>query len=221
MNSMSRRYAVPAALSLGFFAFLLLGFPKSGAPAKLPTKVIELVPIDRIVMPADDPDIVAENSPAPAQPVVPISLPDAISSTPITVDSFVIPLAPHIPPTEGASPIVIPSTIVGAPQTGPGGFGPVRISRGDLDNNPRATFQPAPVYPFEMKRGNIEGTVDIAFIVDTNGSVINAYVVRSDNAGFEEPALQAVRRWRFEPGIKTGRKVRYRMAQTLVFKLDR
>jgi protein TonB len=219
MNSMSRRYAVPAALSLGFFACLFLGFPKSGAPAKSPAKVIELVPFDRIVMPADDPDVVAENSSAPAQAPAQISLPDVMSAAPITAASFVIPLQPNIPSTDGQSPIIVPPFIVGVP--GPGtGLGRVGISIGDLDNNPRATFQPAPIYPFEMKRGNIEGTVDVAFIVDTNGSVVNAYVVRSDNAGFEDASLQAVRRWRFEPGIKTGHKVRYRMAQTLVFKLD-
>jgi protein TonB len=92
---------------------------------------------------------------------------------------------------------------------------------GNLDNHPRTTTQVSPVYPEEMKRQGIEGTVIVEFIVDESGRVTNPRVVKSDDPAFEAPTLRAVAGWRFEPGRKDGRRVSFKMAVPVSYKLDR
>jgi protein TonB len=44
--------------------------------------------------------------------------------------------------------------------------------------------------------------------------------VRSSDRIFEEAALRAVARWKFEPGRRDGRIVRFKMSVPIVFRLD-
>lgn len=90
----------------------------------------------------------------------------------------------------------------------------------DLDQIPQARFQPAPQYPYEMKRAGVTGRVEVGFIVDTSGNVRDAYVIKSSSPEFEESALQAIRKWRFTPGKKGGRVVNTKMKQPLSFTLN-
>ena len=55
-----------------------------------------------------------------------------------------------------------------------------------------------------MRASGMRGDVLVDFVVDSEGRVTRAYVVRSLNPAFDEPALEAVRRWKFEPGRKGG-----------------
>ena len=60
---------------------------------------------------------------------------------------------------------------------------------------------PLPVYPPEARRRNQEGTVMIAFTVDTNGRVISARVASSSPWPLlNDAAVRAVRQWRFPAG---------------------
>jgi len=90
----------------------------------------------------------------------------------------------------------------------------------DLDQIPQATYQPAPNYPYEMKRAGVTGRVEVGFIVDSSGNVRDAYVIKSSSPEFEEAALQAIRKWRFRPGKKGGRVVNTKMKQPLSFTLN-
>ena len=85
----------------------------------------------------------------------------------------------------------------------------------------RARVQPAPEYPYELRVRGIEGTVWVEFLVDESGRVYNPVVLRATAPGFEEAVLRAVTKWRFEPGLKKGRPVRYRVSIPVVFSLDR
>jgi TonB family protein len=60
----------------------------------------------------------------------------------------------------------------------------------------------------------------VAFTVDTEGRVRDAYVLRSNNPWFERPALDAVAKWRFKPGRKDGHPVNVRMQVPMIFQLD-
>jgi outer membrane biosynthesis protein TonB len=40
-------------------------------------------------------------------------------------------------------------------------------------------------------------------------------------SGFADAALRAVARWKFEPGLKNGRHVRFRMSVPIMFRIDR
>lgn len=89
-----------------------------------------------------------------------------------------------------------------------------------LDNNPAARFQPAPGYPRDLRSLGEDGTATVSFSVDVNGNVFNASVMRASHSSFGEEAVRAVRRWRFEPGLKDGKRVAFRMVQTFTFSLS-
>jgi len=93
------------------------------------------------------------------------------------------------------------------------------FSLADLDQAPRVVFQPAPQYPQEMKKKKIQGTVHVLFIVDKDGRVKEPKIQKSDNPAFDNPALGAVKRWRFEPGKVGGQAVQFRMRVPITFAL--
>jgi protein TonB len=59
---------------------------------------------------------------------------------------------------------------------------------------------PAPKYPREAYREGTSGEVQVEFTVGTDGSVTSARVVRADPPRvFDREALNAVKRWKFQP----------------------
>lgn len=64
------------------------------------------------------------------------------------------------------------------------------------------------------------GAVVVEFIITTSGDVVEARVVRSTHREFENAAVRAVRKWKFAPGEKDGRKVNTRVEQVVEFSLD-
>jgi protein TonB len=64
----------------------------------------------------------------------------------------------------------------------------------------RAVSTPAPAYPPEALRAGESGEVVVEFTVNPDGSVSNPRVVRANPPRtFDRAALNAVRRWRFQP----------------------
>lgn len=89
----------------------------------------------------------------------------------------------------------------------------------DLDRPPEPIVQPAPVFPFQLKREAISGQVRVEFVVDTEGRVHHPFVIETTHPGFDEAALTGVSRWRFRPGYKNGRKVNTRMQVPILFRI--
>ncbi|MCC5834724.1 MAG: energy transducer TonB [Opitutales bacterium] len=77
----------------------------------------------------------------------------------------------------------------------------------DLTRQPRPISQVAPVYPVELQRARVGGTVVLKFVVSSDGTTSRISVESSDHPGFEQPAITAVRRWRFHPGERDGKPV--------------
>ncbi|MFA5087686.1 MAG: energy transducer TonB [Candidatus Omnitrophota bacterium] len=86
----------------------------------------------------------------------------------------------------------------------------------DLDQKPRVVYQPGPVLNETLRR-KTPGTVYILFIVDQDGRVVNPTIQRSTDSSFEIPALAAVKQWKFEPGKRNGKSVRFRMRVPITF----
>jgi len=64
----------------------------------------------------------------------------------------------------------------------------------------RPVSTPAPRYPAEALRSSTSGEVLVEITVGTDGSVTNARVLRATPSRvFDREALNAVKRWRFEP----------------------
>jgi periplasmic protein TonB len=75
-------------------------------------------------------------------------------------------------------------------------------------------------YPTQARRMGIEGTVYVAFVVNTDGSIQDVQVIRGIGGGCDEEAIRVVSaapRW--EPGKQRGKPVRVRMRLPIRFKL--
>jgi len=90
------------------------------------------------------------------------------------------------------------------------------FSIADLDQTPRVIYQPSPTLDKALRK-KTPGKVYIVFVVDKNGRVENPIVQKSSDSVFEKPALNAVKRWKFEPGKRNGQAVRFRMRVPITF----
>jgi protein TonB len=91
------------------------------------------------------------------------------------------------------------------------------FSLADLDQRPRVIFQRMPSYPPELRKQKRQGTVHVIFLVDTRGRVVNPKVEKVTDPAFAEPALEAVKQWKFEPGTRNGEKVPFKMRVPITF----
>ncbi|MFI5337730.1 MAG: energy transducer TonB, partial [Opitutales bacterium] len=98
------------------------------------------------------------------------------------------------------------------------GDGPI-FKPSDLDQPPVLRAPVSPTYPFEMRNKGISGEVLVEFIVDSHGNVVATQAIRSTQREFEQPALQAVQKWKFRPGRKGGHAVNTRVQQTITFNI--
>jgi protein TonB len=90
------------------------------------------------------------------------------------------------------------------------------FSIADLDQTPRAIYQASPILNNELRK-KAPGTVYVLFIVNQIGRVENPVVQKSSDTVFENPALTAVKQWKFEPGKRNGKAVRFRMRVPISF----
>jgi protein TonB len=99
---------------------------------------------------------------------------------------------------------------------GAGGGDEALFSLSDLDQKPRAIFQPSPTVAAKLRK-KTPATVYVIFTVDPRGRVENPLVQSSSNPEFDAAALAAVRQWKFEPGKRGGQAVRFRMRVPITF----
>jgi protein TonB len=97
------------------------------------------------------------------------------------------------------------------------GAGDSVLSMADLDQRPRPLYQPSPMYPPELQKQKIGGTVVIVFVVEPDGRVGKTKVKSSPNPILERQALAAIKKWKFEPGRRGGKPVAFRMRVPITF----
>ncbi len=218
-------YLVPASAAAAFHVAILFGFPTtvpSAAPTKPPvvkTTDDKIVPFELFVLPETNPEKTSVTVDAPRGESRP-DLPEPPHDN--TLPFFAENLQDEIRPGS-----VSYETKIGPPGL-PDGPGPSSWNyHGDpifsfrqLDRVPRALAQISPHYPSELKTAGIEGSAFVEFEVDVTGRVTSARVIKCSRHEFEEPTLQAVLKWRFEPGLNQGRPVPFRMAVPVNFQLD-
>ncbi len=84
---------------------------------------------------------------------------------------------------------------------------------------PRAIDTPDPEYSEEARKAKYQGTVVLWLIVDPNGRPHDLKVSRSLGMGLDQKAIEAVRRWRFEPATKDGKPVAVQINVEVNFRL--
>lgn len=82
-----------------------------------------------------------------------------------------------------------------------------------------AALQAAAVYPEDARAEGVEGQVVVQFLVQADGSITDATILRSPDDRLSAAALDAVRQMTFTPGKQRGRSVRVRFAVPVTFRL--
>lgn len=90
------------------------------------------------------------------------------------------------------------------------------FSIADLDQKPRVVYQASPVLSASVRK-KAPGKVYIVFVVDQKGKVVDPKIQTASDPIFEKPALAAVKQWKFEPGKRGGKPVRFRMRVPIIF----
>jgi protein TonB len=88
---------------------------------------------------------------------------------------------------------------------GPGGDGSTTVH--GAYSAPKVIYQVDPEFSEEARRAKHYGTVILVVDVDTTGHAVNVRIARSLGLGLDEKAVEAVSRWRFRPGMRSGRPV--------------
>ena len=84
----------------------------------------------------------------------------------------------------------------------------------------RTAFMP-PNYPARARERGTEGWVDLEFTVSKDGTTRDAVVRAAEPTGtFDRAALDAVKRWRYEPRVVAGNVVEQRVETRLRFRLS-
>ena len=225
----TRRLLVGVVVSIA--AHVAVFFVGGPSPDFAPLQAAQEVPaiaLDFPPLPVEEPEP-QENFEAPGPTALAELLaPPSQADTPVAIiDSpFVQALQPAVPTSLTARTQLV-SIPVGAPPPPPpppparpagNSLGQI-FSLSALDKIPRIKFQVPTEYPNEMRRNGINGEVVVSFVVDRQGEVRSATIVSSTHIAFEAPALRAVTRWRFSPGIKNGVPVNTQVVQPLAFNL--
>lgn len=192
--------------------------------------------------------VVASSAPSPPPPPPPAPSSSAQNITPRTTPQqrreFVAPTdvpqqVPQPEATSGANddPVEggVPGGVEGGVQGGvlggviggtPGGeIGgtvapemPMRVA-GDVQA-PVLVRRVEPSYPEIARRSRTRGVVVIEAIIDREGNVTDARILRGLPMGLDHEALEAVHQWKFKPALLNGRPVPVVFTLTVNFQLD-
>jgi TonB family protein len=81
---------------------------------------------------------------------------------------------------------------------------------GNGTTQPAVVFKVDPEYPEEARKAKVSGTVALSVIVGQDGKARSIHVVKSLGVGLDEKAIEAVKKWKFKPGMKGGQPVNVR-----------
>ncbi|HEX9737565.1 MAG TPA: energy transducer TonB [Thermoanaerobaculia bacterium] len=71
----------------------------------------------------------------------------------------------------------------------------------------RPRDDPGPRYTEEARKSRIQGMVILRTVIDEEGNVAAAEVVKGLPFGLTESALETIRTWRYQPAVKGNRPV--------------
>lgn len=192
-------------------AVLRAPLPSDSLPPPVPRVTVALVTL----VPAPQ----ADSPPPPAAAGEPGEMPAKPNPLPPVPPSAALPPPKPRPvkPTPQAAPLA-PAPVAAAPAQAPGASvegvaaapatpeasapaapPPVHLT------SPTFRHRPAPTYPVQAQRDEIEGTVRLKLLIGTDGRVAEVNVVRSSGHRLlDQTALSAAQSWILEPAQKNG-----------------
>ena len=75
----------------------------------------------------------------------------------------------------------------------------------------------APDYPVQLKRDGVTGVVMVKCTIDEKGNVTETTVEKSSNDAFDEPAVAALKKWKFKPAKQDGNPVAIKVSIPIKF----
>lgn len=76
-----------------------------------------------------------------------------------------------------------------------------------VDSQPEVAAEFKAQYPEEARRAEIEGSVLLKVTIDTEGRVVDVKVIRGVGYGLDQAAVDALKRFKFKPAVKSGEAV--------------
>jgi protein TonB len=130
-------------------------------------------------------------------------------------------LIPAVAPPAEAPPVEVSEprpTDVYQPPAPPAPPAPVQDIGASVDISSKNMNPPR--YPPSAARAGIEGTVILIIDVDASGNVTNVSVEKSSrNRDLDRAAMEAARKWRFNPSVVNGQKAAGRVRVPVDFKM--
>lgn len=91
----------------------------------------------------------------------------------------------------------------------------------EVEETPEVVQKVDPIYPEIARQLKLEGWVYVRVIVGPDGRVRYAEIVKSAHEVFNQPVLEAVRKWIFKPGKQLGQPVTVRVIIPYLFRLEK
>lgn len=85
---------------------------------------------------------------------------------------------------------------------------------------PRLIKSVPPDFPYRLRKEGMNGEVELVFVVDEAGNVVDPKVTRSTHQLFSAAAVKAVLQWKFSPALQNNRNTAAYVTQVVSFKLD-
>ena len=96
---------------------------------------------------------------------------------------------------------------------------PTEVST-EYHENPRLLRKVDPRYPEDARRAERGGLVTLEFTVEVDGKAADIKVIKPIGFGFDEAAVEAVKKWRFTPAKREGENVPARVRIPIRFTLE-
>jgi TonB family protein len=83
---------------------------------------------------------------------------------------------------------------------------------------PQVLYKVDPEYSEEARAAKRGGTVTLSITVDPEGRASDIHVVKGLGMGLDEKAIEAVRKWKFKPGMNKGAAVSASVSVDVTFR---
>ena len=99
-----------------------------------------------------------------------------------------------------------------------------KITEGDLVErgpdvvDPKCIDCPGVRYPEQARRAELEGSVQVSFVVNETGAVQDIIVEESGGDVFDQEVVETLRSWQHEPATKNGVRVKVRLQKRFTFR---
>ena len=212
-------------ISAAFHMLLIYGVtaPKKLAlPVEKPT--VELTLIDMSKLKPDLDDELQDSGEKPDSetsmdaPSIPDIAPSVVLNNAFIQAVDIATLAPSVSVTNKTLLTIPPNVRHGVGGSGSGMKDLFNMA--DLDRIPTALYRIAPRASPNLLSQSANNEVVIEFIVNKQGEVVSASVVKEPLHELGDLALRAVMRWKFRPGMKAGRVVNTRVRQPILFSIQ-